>query len=125
MVMIGIWTHWRRHGHQYRNPPRSGPLKSHVLLPHEPVCRKKGSAYEPTQPKGTVYLAYNPDGFGVLLIPTEKRRPVRVRPCIHAHRPCCPIELLSSVTNPSFPLYKRVSNLPRKRLNVSPSLSNR
>ena len=38
-----------------------------------PTPQKTNSApesiYEPKQPKGSVYLAYNEDGFGVLLLP--------------------------------------------------------
>lgn len=47
---LHVWTHT----HTYKN---SAPE----------------SIYEPKQPKGSVYLAYNPDGFGVLLLPTEKK----------------------------------------------------
>ena len=34
--------------------------------------------YEPKQPKGSVYLSYNPDGFGVLLQPFKGRGAVDV-----------------------------------------------
>lgn len=41
------------------------------------------SIYEPKQPKGSLYLAYNPDGFGVLLLPYKppaRGLPKTVRP---------------------------------------------
>ncbi len=37
-----------------------------------PLTRIPESIYEPKQPKGTKYLAYNPDGFGILLLPTPR-----------------------------------------------------
>jgi catechol 2,3-dioxygenase-like lactoylglutathione lyase family enzyme len=40
--------------------------------------RAPGSAFEPKQPKGTTFLGYDADGFGLLLAPSERRKPVRV-----------------------------------------------
>jgi len=38
-----------------------------------PLSRIPESIYEPKQPKGSKYLAYNQDGFGVLLLPLPKK----------------------------------------------------
>ena len=33
-----------------------------------PLARQPGSVFEPPPPKGSTYLAYNKDGFGLLLL---------------------------------------------------------
>jgi len=38
-----------------------------------PLSRIPESIYEPKQPKGSKYLAYNEDGFGILLLPLPKK----------------------------------------------------
>lgn len=47
------------------------------MLTHPPISLKYSapeSIYEPKQPKGSVYLAYSEDGFGVLLLPYKPAR---------------------------------------------------
>ena len=53
------------------------------LSPITYIDRAKESIYEPKQPKGSLFLGYNADGFGVLLLPMERKfgKPVgTVRP---------------------------------------------
>lgn len=40
-----------------------------------PICRPPGSNFEPLPPKGSVYLGYSEDTFGILLTPTIKGDP--------------------------------------------------
>lgn len=37
-----------------------------------PLSRPAGSKFEPLPPKGSVYLSYGPDSFGLLLLPQER-----------------------------------------------------
>jgi len=41
---------------------------SHQLQHDRPI----GSQFEPPQPPGSKYVSYDPDGFGILLLPSEK-----------------------------------------------------
>jgi hypothetical protein len=44
------------------------------ILPF-PLCRAPGSNFEPIPPKGSIYIGYSEDSFGILLAPTIKGDP--------------------------------------------------
>lgn len=43
-----------------------------------PLSRIPESQFEPKQPMNTVYLSYDPDGFGILLMRSENKKKVNV-----------------------------------------------